>query len=348
MMPDDDPFRRFAVSTPAPTMCPAFQHGRALFYAGRFDEAVTHFQQHADLIATDANAVVRYSASVLRSSASQTTKTALIDAAFDRFVATVPDNDLWSSPRHAALALAARQRGVPGIVVASLPKSGTRFIANTLCVGLSAPQTFVIPRFFNTNIIARKLKQVMTGGLIAVDHLRPTARTIAALREAGVRRLVVNIRDPRQAALSLLQFLIDKAAEIPSMTQTERDWIRESGTTAGAGFLNQYRMQVETQAAWIADWVELQRSLIDVAIDFTTFEAMRADTGAFMDALLDRLGVPSARFDSSVRDLPLAGLAEHFRRGETEEWRRIVPADQHQALFHALPADLTDRFGWRP
>ena len=118
------------------------------------------------------------------------------------------DGDLWSSPGFSERQKVAIEREIPSVLIATLPKSGTDFILRTLVSGLDTPHCGLNPVGMSSDLIPSRVHKFALGGAVATCHLRPSPKQIELLEAAGVRKLILHIRDPRQAALSMVHHTV--------------------------------------------------------------------------------------------------------------------------------------------
>jgi hypothetical protein len=96
---------------------------------------------------------------------------------------------------------------------------------------------------------------------------------------------------------------------------------------------------------WIAGWVDASaQPWFETNIPFNRFEDMVADTRACLDRVLRFYDVDPADF--VYPDPPYGPGDRNFRRGEIDEWRRVLTGDQIERASAMIPAALYDRFGW--
>ena len=99
----------------------------------------------------------------------------------------------------------ARQRGIPSPLIAAMPRSASASLTQTLATMLDAPLMRVscgqLPSFY---LVPRWLNSFSPGGAVLHDHFGAVPFNLKTLREGGVRRVFVRVRDPRPAAASTI------------------------------------------------------------------------------------------------------------------------------------------------
>jgi len=246
---------------------------------------------------------------------------------------------------HDARRRRARARGLPGIVINALPKSASESIWNKLAEGLALAQGHIsIGLFPDCLVVPYRARDLARGGLAAKEHLAATAANLQALDRAGIKRIVIHLREPRQATLSWAHFLegdVRKRLLAPLWRKT----------TPPAGFfakpfgaqldwhINHYLPLAMT---FIDDWVTAaEAGAIEVA--FLDFETFRTDADGYFDRLLAFYEIDPAGF---ARDAKAETI--HLRKGAIDEWRSVFTPAQRTRAWEKIPDALADRFGWRP
>ena len=116
----------------------------------------------------------------------------------------------WSS-KEEQLRLDGIKKGIPPIMVVTLPKSGSVYIQNNLSNTLGVPHIQIsLARFPNDYILSESLKIFAMGGAVSQTHLDPSTENLAILHNTGIRRIHVHVRDPRQATVSWAKYLANE------------------------------------------------------------------------------------------------------------------------------------------
>ena len=106
---------------------------------------------------------------------------------------------LWAE----SVPVADRKRAIPGILLNTLPKSGSVYIWNALCTGLGIPEMGVrisggwYPRKLPVDQLIASLSR---GGVVCQDHLDASWQTRLLLSQQ-LDRMILHVRDPRSSAL---------------------------------------------------------------------------------------------------------------------------------------------------
>lgn len=100
-----------------------------------------------------------------------------------------------------------KQTRLPPILVNTMPKSGSIFIVRCLSQGLGIAETKIAVSLFPDDLVIRdKLDDLALGNQVAQQHLPARDLNLRFLRNR-LNRMIVHVRDPRQATLSWLHHL---------------------------------------------------------------------------------------------------------------------------------------------
>lgn len=225
--------------------------------------------------------------------------------------------------------------GLPSALLVSQAKSGSVAVGNIFNSGFNLPS--VCYSLVNLDVIDTWARDYARGGACYVTHLRPSAEKVTQLRRAGIDRLIVHVRDPRQALISLVYHASLYPEQLPEFT---RRMGREPTITERArAALPEYYNAIE----WISGWLDLAG---DIEILFSTHEQFVADRAAFVERYLAFYGGDRAYFSLENALGQHAGTDYHFRSGRTDEWREVLEPEFAEWLSGALPGRLKVVFGW--
>ncbi len=240
-----------------------------------------------------------------------------------------------------------RDAALPPILINALPKSASESIWNKLANGLNIAQAHVsIGLFPDCLVVPHRVREFGRGGVAAKEHLPATRHNLKTLAAAGVDRVVVHLRDPRQSLLSWAHFLegdVSKRLLAPIWRKT----------TPRAGF---FRQPLATQIDWhidnylpivirfMEDWVAVRNDESSgVSVCFMTFEEFRTDPSGYFDSILDFYAIDRRLFAEDAEAEVI-----HLRKGALDEWREFFTADQTDRAWSLIPDALADEFGWQP
>ncbi|MBO6785023.1 MAG: sulfotransferase domain-containing protein [Alphaproteobacteria bacterium] len=247
----------------------------------------------------------------------------------------------------------ARTTLLPPILFNTMPKSGSIFISRSLARALGIGETKIAVSLFPDDLVLRdRLDTLALGNLISQQHLparEPNLRFLANRLD----RMIVHVRDPRQATLSWLHHLdnfhahreLEPACRLgleavsPALPADyfERDFAEKLDHLLSS----HYAQLIE----WTQNWVAAENTVPGLDIRITTFEEFVADPRGFMAEVLAFFEIPETAFDDT--NLPRREAQTHFRVGRTDEWLEVFSEDQKARANTLLPKDLCTRFAWR-
>lgn len=226
-------------------------------------------------------------------------------------------------------------KGLPSILLVTQGKSGSVSVSNIFNSGFHLPS--VSYALVNQRVVPNWARDYMRGGACHVTHLVPYADQAQLLKEGGVDRLFVHVRDPRQTLVSLVHHL-DKYPQ-----QLGR--LREKAT--GGASVSEKAIRVmpfyNNAIRWIDGWVKLSK---EIPVTFTTFEDMVADWESFVERYVDMYGGPREYFSMENAAPHRDGTDYHFREGRPDEWMEVFSQEERKLLSGMLPDQLKDRFNW--
>ncbi|MDO8423086.1 MAG: hypothetical protein Q7S99_13095 [Parvibaculum sp.] len=227
-------------------------------------------------------------------------------------------------------------KGLPSILLATQGKSGSISVSNIFNSGFHLPS--ISYALINQRVVPNWTLDYMRGGACHVTHLYPYSDQAQLLKEGGVDRMFVHVRDPRQTLVSLVHHL----EKYPTQLGRLRDMADQGNSVSEKALmvLPFYRNAIR----WIDGWVKLSE---EIPITFSTFEDMVDDWEAFVEKYLENYGGPREHF-SMENATPLRHDTDyHFREGRPDEWRGVFSANESKMLSDLLPEHLKVRFDWR-
>lgn len=238
----------------------------------------------------------------------------------------------------------ANVKSKPSIFIVTLPKSATVYIANSIAssLGYTLTQTMVTPTFPKNIVWAAMANDFTRGGMVSVSHMQADIFNMRAVKQAGIRKGVLHIRDPRAALLSWVHFMGKKVAQHDT-------GVASILNPAGQGFLDQsFEKQVDSCIEifythcinWITDWMDQLKA--DPRMDFlvVSHDELVSDERAYFDRILKFYDL-SGDISAVKRD-----ESTHFRKGDNSEWREVLTPAQIQRMNDAIPDWMWERFGW--
>ena len=237
----------------------------------------------------------------------------------------------------------------------SLPKSGTIYIANALeklinsCSAATSSKKLISA---NRPDILFKLEteepyKESLSTLIS-DHAPAVPQNLFALRMV-VDRLIVHVRDPRQALLSFVHYLKQtndyRSPEYLISTQERLppDYFSLSLT-------EQINWQIEKwylpdAIEWLKGWIDADENpLFYPKILFTKQEDLATDANKFFESILNFYEIEIDRF--VFPEPPHFQASKHLRKGSVDEWREVLTPEQIERCTESIPEVILKKFGW--
>ena len=242
-------------------------------------------------------------------------------------------------------AKAQHRKRIPSFHINTLPKSGSMFIWTNIAQRLGIDRMQISCTFFpNDMIILRDIRQMAEGGYVSQSHL-PASSLNKRILQNYFDRMIVHVRDPRQATLSWAhhanKYFDENAEEIMYATPPlPRNF-------ASLSFEERLSWQIENHLPlcirWIEDWLDAELDpQFKINILFTRYEDFQKDNEAFLLKILEFFDIPIDTFYRETR----IERKPHFRKGQTNEWREVFTAEQAARATEMMTDRILERFGW--
>ena len=226
------------------------------------------------------------------------------------------------------------QRGLPSIAIVAQSKSASVTIDNIFSSGFGLPT--VVYSIATAEVVESWARDFARGGACYTTHLYPRERNILRLKRAGLQKIIVHVRDPRQGILSLIHHIMQRDTYLH---------LRQNGFAERTideqleDLLQVYLRRI----AWLQGWLEAENEL---GILFSTFEDFVQSRDEFVARYLAYYGGPTEYFCSEAGLTMHKGIDYHFRAGEIDEWRRAFSPGNVKRLSVLLPESIKQRFNW--
>ncbi len=250
--------------------------------------------------------------------------------------------EAFEERRQAAVA-AGRQT----MLITTVPKSASESIWNRLAEGLNLGQCFLsLGLFPDCCLLPSRVRFAARGGLIIKEHIAATNHNRKTLVEFGLDRVVVHLRDPRQAVLSWVHFVRDDVSQrllaplwrkiVPPAEILSRSF--EAHLDWGIDHYLPYLIE------FVKDWTAVEGDPESgLKVCFASFERFREDPDGYIDDVLDFHEIDKAAFQ---RDSEAEVV--HLRKGLIDEWREVFTPAQKERAWARIPEEMAARHGWIP
>ena len=163
---------------------------------------------------------------------------------------------------------------------------------------------------------------------------------LAALTEAGIERIVVHTRDPRQSMISGIHhhagmFANGSFEATVFVTRLPRDYTQWLFAEQADHYLAH---RFEQEVRWVADWRKTVREgQFPGRVLLTNYETFRQDNQAYFEALLALYDIPFEMFDwGQIEAAPEKGTL-HYRSGETMNGNAFSPRHRYRVPIRSWP-----------
>jgi len=249
-------------------------------------------------------------------------------------------------------------RCIPPILFSALPKSASVFIAEFFMDRLDIPVCRASEGWFRQAIIVPNwIKRIAKGGAITHEHFRGSGENLKRIRESGIRRCLVEVRDPRQAILSLVHHLNKRHVGIPEILRMTPEKYLKLSLSERVDLLidRHYGGMVQ----WILEWLDARRSSREeLEILIVAYEDFTRDKVGFFKRIMDFHDLPK-RYSSGLEeqiaemerrqvtaDREGVAVPYNYREGRADEWRDELNEAQKDRLRQTTPRRLLETFAW--
>jgi hypothetical protein len=228
-------------------------------------------------------------------------------------------------------------KGLPYFLMATQGKSGSAAFGGLVPNGFGL--TCTTYSMINVTVIPSWARDFARGGASYNTHLLPSPENIDRMVAAGLTRVIVHVRDPRQVFLSTLHHYDRYREDYPDKLKSGFYTL-----TLGERALLDLSYYDEEIVAWIAGWVDAEKH--GLTILYTTFEQYLHDRTRTIERILEFYGADTRYFnwDQIVSSDP--SIDYHFRLGQVDEWRTALGANLIDVLNARIPESWFERFGW--
>jgi hypothetical protein len=230
---------------------------------------------------------------------------------------------------HAAEALRLRQRqmdgisrGLPYILISSMPRSGSATLTQTISATLDIPVMRISAGDFpNYHIAPSWLNAFSAGGAVTHDHFSASEFNLQTLIRTGIRHVFLLVRDPRAAAASFARH--GQASSRPFSADDMTNYFMDSLQN---GFI-----------PWLSEWTAAAADVRSpLAIHWIRSDRARSDTvGTFREMIATLLADFPALEGFAGRDVSV--VTANLAAGDEEAWREMMDAGQRERIWDSIP-----------
>jgi len=243
----------------------------------------------------------------------------------------------------------------PGILLNTLPKSGSMFMTDVFRNALRLKRIRIAGGYFPEDTTMRTwTDRLRRGSAIAQEHLPATYINLVILARR-LDRMIVNVRDPRQATLSWTHhirtlFKEDRQDELAMVYPTVPDDYCDWDLSAQIDWQIQHHLPLVID--WIEGWIRAEADpAFTTRILFTRFEDFKRDKQAFFQRILSHYDI-DAKWMDPVNDVleqltHLKQRESNFRKGKIDEWRTVFSNAQAERASAMITPTITEQFGYQ-
>lgn len=234
----------------------------------------------------------------------------------------------------------------PSILLNTMPKSGSVYVFRSLCAILNRPHMYIGHGYAFIDQISPQNAEILSkGGFVSQNHFAPSPENLQLLRHFHLK-MVLHLRDPRQALLSWVHHL-----DWITGRNDDSIWLLYFEPRTPPGYFDfSFHEKIDWQiehflpqlVRWTGRWLEIaDQGMIPMLI--THQEELRTNERAFFQKILAFCDLET---DYAPVNLPRTMDATHYRSADPTEWARIFTPAQIAEATAVLPTAMAARFGW--
>ncbi|MFN0064606.1 MAG: sulfotransferase domain-containing protein [Chlamydiales bacterium] len=230
------------------------------------------------------------------------------------------------------------------IMLVTMPRSGTLYISKTLSKFFHAPILSTDMLFDGRGILYATLKEAPLAEIahkrvIFYSHMipRPENREVF---EAHLKKILIQVRDPRETLCSYLIHLQNINAPIAS---EEEEVVLVQNFQESIGW--QIEFFFKNTIRWLEEWVAYADQSQDIKIKIMKHSDLRDHPIEYFREIIAFYGGDPRKFTEN--HLPALVLGKDcYRKGTSDEWRKLLSKEQQEYITAQIPDYLFERFGW--
>ena len=247
-------------------------------------------------------------------------------------------NQLFPDHQSESLALRrhqerAKERSIPSVLIASMPRSASASLSRTIAATLDVPiMRASCGRFPNFILVPRWFDSASSGGAVLHDHFGASPCNLKVLRGGGVDKLFVRIRDPRAAVCS-------------SVNLDRQVYGDEAVPGWEALIIDRYQADFVT---WLQGWIAVANDPeADLHIEWLRYGARDEEIADTAQRVLTGLAARHPALEPYAA-ADVAWVKANLVVGNDEHWRGQISPEGQARLWEATPEPIRDLLELRP
>ena len=237
----------------------------------------------------------------------------------------------------------------PHIFINTLPKSGSVYIQNSLAKGLDLKLVYgteISGGAFPDQMLVQKTGYRFLGSGVVMQNHIPANKMNLALLCQYYPKLVLHVRDPRQALISWTHHTI-KDWDAWNF-QVYKHTLELPQNYLDLNLSKKFDIMINKwfplMLGWLENWKQaLVQNRFELDILVTRQEDLKENKKDFFQKILTFYDIPFEKL--KLPHGPVEGK-QHFRKGSTNEWQEVLTSKQINKLNNNCPPSLFEYFNW--
>ncbi|TXH38764.1 MAG: hypothetical protein E6Q98_02900 [Rhodospirillaceae bacterium] len=268
---------------------------------------------------------------------------------YKRLYRAIEAGDRWVLNALEPRAFPARGLKLPPIFIVALPKTGSVYIQRALRSTLQIQRGEIrlggiVDITFDWNSLVRFSR----GNALTRVHLPPRSHLLYALRQAGVAKIVLHLRDPRSQIISWTRH-VDRSIAQRGLASGMLDCQQVLPSDyASWSFESRLKWQVDNQlegfVKWTENWLDLSQLQQGPETLVTSYEDFSRSPADYVRKVCSFYNIPLGQ--GWLRLPAMAIGSNNIFHKEAKSPVEIMGPDLYEQASAAIPATLAQRFGW--
>ncbi|GEM_PF-2241765 len=243
---------------------------------------------------------------------------------------------------------AAITAGIPPILMVSMPSAASQYILYYMACGLDVcifPTTLNnFPRSIFAPVL---LDDFQRGAAVSTSHPLPSDANLNTLSRSHLSKMLVHLRDPRQAFFSFFYHLEHQTWQLRHMYYEHLPRGYEDLPIEKKIDWNIDNAYEPLWADWVAGWNEFARSPASgMEVKLVTFEKFKTDPEGYFAEIADFFGFDEKLLKND-RQLQYEHHSNEVLKGSLDAWRTGLTPSQQKKIQDLTPDRILEDCGWK-